>query len=132
MGGERYFFKITDSCTLFKFVFILTQKSETLPTFMQFKKCVETQTSIKIKTMINDNGGEYFSKAFKFFLHDSGIFMNPTAPYTPQKNPVAKIGNRTTVEKARALLKTASMPTEFWAEAVNTAAYLENITPIAS
>lgn len=58
--------------------------------------------------------------------------MSLTAPYTPQQNPVSEIGNRTTVEKARALLKHAGMPSKYWAEAVATAVYLENQTPIAS
>lgn len=55
-----------------------------------------------------------------------------TAPHTPQQNPVSEIGNRTTVEKARALLKNAGLPSEYWAEAGATAVYLENRTPIAS
>lgn len=63
--------------------------------------------------MINDNGGEYVSTSFKEFISKNGIIMNLTAPYTPQQNPVAEIGNRTTVEKARALLKKASMLKEF-------------------
>lgn len=72
------------------------------------------------------------SKAFEDFVKEHGILVNLTAPYKPQQNPVAERGNRTTVEKARALLKQASMPNEFWAEAVSTAVYLENITPLAS
>lgn len=82
--------------------------------------------------MINNNGGEYVSKEFERFNVKNGIFMNLTAPYTPQQNPVAEIGNRTTVEKSRALVKQAGMPNEFWAEAVTTAVYLENLTPVVS
>lgn len=58
--------------------------------------------------------------------------MHLTSPYTPQQNPVAERGNRTTVEKARAMLKQAGLPSEYWAEAVSTVVYLENLTPIAS
>lgn len=93
---------------------------------MQFKSLVENQTNLKIKNIVNDNGGEYTSKAFKTMLSESGIQMFLTAPYTPQQNPVAEVGNRTTVEKARAMLKLAGLPNTFWAEAVNTAVYLEN------
>lgn len=82
--------------------------------------------------MVNDNGGEYVSGEFKNLVEKHGIKMSLTAPYTPQQNPVAEIGNRTTTEKARALLKQASLPAEFWAEAVSTAVYLENITPLSS
>lgn len=132
LGGHRYYFKITDSSTSYKFVYLPRHKSETLDQFMKFKTLIETQTSFKIKTIVNDNGGEYTSKAFKEFLEKNGVQMMLTAPYTPQKNPVSEIGNRTTVEKARALLKHAGLPSEYWAEAVSTAVYLENRTPIAS
>lgn len=93
IGGGRYFFKITDSHSSFKFVYILSHKSETFSTFMQFKSYVENQTSRRIKTMINDNGGEYVSEPFEEFVKQHGIFMNLTAPYTPQQNPVAERGN---------------------------------------
>lgn len=99
---------------------------------MQFKTLVENQTSQKIKAIVNDNGGEYTSSAFQTFLINHGIRMHLTAPYTPQQNPVAEVGNRTTVEKARAMLKHAGLPTKFWGEAVSTAVYLENRTPVAS
>lgn len=82
--------------------------------------------------MVNDNGGEYLSSAFKDFVKKNGIGMHLTSPYTPQQNPVAEIGSRTTTEKARALLKTGGLPEQFWAEAASTAVYLENQTPIAS
>lgn len=132
LGGSRYYFKITDSATAYKFVYILRNKSETLSKLVEFKQLVENQTSSKIKSLVNDNGGEYTSKAFEKFLSENGIRMHLTAPYTPQQNPIAEVGNRTTVEKARALRKQAGLPLEFWAEAVNTAVYLENRTPIAS
>lgn len=46
--------------------------------------------------------------------------MHLTSPYTPQQNPVAKIGNCTTTEEARTLLKQAGLPNNFWAQAVST------------
>lgn len=108
------------------------QKSETLPCFTQFKRLIENQIPNKIKAIVNDNGGEYTSLKFEKFLANHGIQMHLKAPYTPQQNPVAEVGNRTTVEKARAMLKDAGLLSEFWGEAVSTAVYLENRTPIAS
>lgn len=132
LNGGRYFFEITDSATAYKFVYILHNKHGTLSTFMQFKQYIKNQTTSKIKAIVNENGGEYVSKAFKNYISESGIHMHLTAPYTPQQNPVAEVGNQTTVEKARAMLKHAGLPNTFWAEAVNTAVYLENRTPVVS
>ncbi|GKA77789.1 retrovirus-related pol polyprotein from transposon TNT 1-94 [Tanacetum coccineum] len=45
---------------------------------------------------------------------------------TPQQNGVAKKKNRTLIEVARTMLADSLLPTTFWAEAVNTACYVQN------
>lgn len=93
LGGSRYYFKRTNSCTSFKFVYLLLYKSQTLQSFIHFKDLIENETNSKIKAMINDNGGKYTSSDFKNFIKPHGIRMHLTAPYTPQQNPVLEIGN---------------------------------------
>nr|GEW73663.1 hypothetical protein [Tanacetum cinerariifolium] len=45
---------------------------------------------------------------------------------TPQQNGVTKRRNRTLIEAARTMLADAKLPVTFWAEAVNTACYVQN------
>nr|GEV43609.1 hypothetical protein [Tanacetum cinerariifolium] len=45
---------------------------------------------------------------------------------TPQQNGVAERRNRTLIEAARTMLADAKLPVTFWAEAVNTACYVQN------
>nr|GFB90952.1 hypothetical protein [Tanacetum cinerariifolium] len=45
---------------------------------------------------------------------------------TPQQNGVAKRRNRTLIKAARTMLADAKLPVIFWAEAVNTACYVQN------
>ncbi|GJX95182.1 retrovirus-related pol polyprotein from transposon TNT 1-94 [Tanacetum coccineum] len=45
---------------------------------------------------------------------------------TPQQNGVAERKNRTLTEAARTMLADSKLPTTFWAEAVNTACYVQN------
>nr|GEW46240.1 hypothetical protein [Tanacetum cinerariifolium] len=45
---------------------------------------------------------------------------------TPQQNGVAERRNRTLIEAARTMLVDAKLPVTFWAEAVNTACYVQN------
>nr|GFA46305.1 hypothetical protein [Tanacetum cinerariifolium] len=45
---------------------------------------------------------------------------------TPQQNGVAERRNRTLIEAARTMLADAKLPVSFWAEAVNTACYVQN------
>nr|GEX03836.1 ribonuclease H-like domain, reverse transcriptase, RNA-dependent DNA polymerase [Tanacetum cinerariifolium] len=45
---------------------------------------------------------------------------------TPQQNGVAKRRNRTLIKAARIMCANAKLPVSFWAEAVNTACYVQN------
>ncbi|GJU09443.1 retrovirus-related pol polyprotein from transposon TNT 1-94 [Tanacetum coccineum] len=47
-------------------------------------------------------------------------------PRTPQQNKVAERKNRTLIEAARTMLADSKLPITFWAEAVNTACYVQN------
>ncbi|GJR66022.1 putative ribonuclease H-like domain-containing protein [Tanacetum coccineum] len=46
---------------------------------------------------------------------------------TPQQNRVAKKKNRTLIEAVKTMLADLKLPTTFWAEAVNTACYVQNM-----
>jgi transposase InsO family protein len=97
---------------------------------LQYYNEVTNHHSANIKTVIFDGGGEFNSTEFLNFLKDKGVTVQVTAPYTPQQNSVAERGNRSTSEKTRCLLKQAKLPLEYWGEAVCTAVFLENITPM--
>ncbi|GJU99057.1 ribonuclease H-like domain-containing protein [Tanacetum coccineum] len=51
---------------------------------------------------------------------------------TPQQNSVAERRNMTLIEAARTMLANSKLPTTFWAEAVNTACYVQNTIILAS
>nr|GEX86074.1 putative ribonuclease H-like domain-containing protein [Tanacetum cinerariifolium] len=50
----------------------------------------------------------------------------------PQQNGIAKRKNRTLIEAARTMLADSVLPIPFWAEAVNTACYVQNTNPYCS
>jgi hypothetical protein len=129
---NQYYFKITDHFTQYRHVYLLSSKSQTFQFFMQYYLDVTNHHKSNIKTVISDGGGEFNSKEFLTFLKSKGITVQVTAPYTPQQNPVAERANCTTSEKARRLLKQAKLTSEYWAEAVSTAVFLENVTPVRS
>ena len=86
----------------------------------------ETHSGRKIKTLRTDNGGEYTSKEFQLYLEQHGIVHQPTVAYSPQQNGVAERMNRTLMELVRSMLHAKNMDKPFWAEAVQTAAYIRN------
>ena len=68
-------------------------------------------------------------KEFTGFCAREGIKREWTAPYNPEQNGVEKRKNWTIVEATRAMLYDQDMPKFLWAEACNTAVYIQNRTP---
>ncbi|GJY99775.1 putative ribonuclease H-like domain-containing protein [Tanacetum coccineum] len=55
-----------------------------------------------------------------------GIKREFSIARTPQQNGVTKRKNRTLIEAAKTMLVDSKLPTTFWAEAINTACYVQN------
>ena len=66
---------------------------------------------------------------FQRYYDDNGIKMRRTVPGNPQQNGVIKRMNRTLNVRARNMRLNARLPQMFWAEVVNTSAYLINDGP---
>nr|GEV38288.1 ribonuclease H-like domain-containing protein [Tanacetum cinerariifolium] len=62
----------------------------------------------------------------KLFCGLKGIKREFSVPRTPQQNGIAERKNRTLIEAARTMLADSLLPIPFWAEAVNTACYVQN------
>ena len=87
---------------------------------------MENFSGKRVITLRSDNGGEYTSHRFKEHLKACGVRHEFSIPRTPEQNGVAEHLNRTLVEATRSMLLDANLPQQYWAEAVNTAAYLRN------
>ncbi|GJR60204.1 retrovirus-related pol polyprotein from transposon TNT 1-94 [Tanacetum coccineum] len=55
-----------------------------------------------------------------------GILRQFSVAKTPQQNGVVERRNKTLIKAARTVLDDSKLPTTFWAEAVNTACYVQN------
>nr|GEY98512.1 retrovirus-related Pol polyprotein from transposon TNT 1-94 [Tanacetum cinerariifolium] len=74
----------------------------------------------------SDNGTEFKNHDLNQFWGMKGLKREFRVPRTPQQNGVAERKNRTLIEAARTMLADSLLPIPFWAEAVNTACYLQN------
>lgn len=126
-SGFLYYVTFMDAHTRYTWIYLLTNKSETLHTFLQFKKMVELQFGCKIKSIQSDWGGEYrpFTKA----LNDFGIVHRLICPHTHHQNGSIERKHRHIVELGLTLLSQASMPLSYWEHAFLTAVYLINRLP---
>ena len=126
-SGARYFLIIGDDFSRYARVYFLPTKDQILHSFIHFHTLVEKQLKTSIKCIQSDNGGEFL--AFASYLHNHGILHRFSCPYTPQQNGRVERKIRHLVEMGMALLSQASVPSKFWMQAFQTAAYLINILP---
>nr|GFB14971.1 hypothetical protein [Tanacetum cinerariifolium] len=88
--------------------------------------CYVQNKDLKVKIIRCDNGGEFRNKELNDFCSRKGIKREFSNARTPQQNGVAERRNRSLIEAARTMLADAKFPVTFWAEAVNTACYVQN------
>nr|GEU54799.1 hypothetical protein [Tanacetum cinerariifolium] len=115
------------SCkTKFTWTFFLRTKNETSGILRNFITEIENLKDLKMKIIRCDNGGEFKNKEMNEFCTKKGIKREFSNAWTLQQNRVAERRNKTLIEAARTMLADAKLPVTFWAEAVNTACYVQN------
>nr|GFB57204.1 retrovirus-related Pol polyprotein from transposon TNT 1-94 [Tanacetum cinerariifolium] len=126
LSKKSYCLIITDDYNRFTWVFFLASKDENTPVLKTFILSLENQLSLKVKVIRCDNGTEFKNSDLNQFCGVKGIKREFSIPRTPQQNGIAERKNRTLIEAARSLLADSLLPIPFWAEAVNTACYVQN------
>ncbi|GJX17685.1 putative ribonuclease H-like domain-containing protein [Tanacetum coccineum] len=102
--NKKYCLMVTDDYSRFTWVFFLVTKDETSGILKSF--------ITKIEDLVDKK---------------KGIKKEFSIARTPQQNGVAESINRTLIEAAKTMLVDSKLPTTFWAEAVNTACYVQNM-----
>ncbi|KAI3681514.1 hypothetical protein L6452_36313 [Arctium lappa] len=126
IGKKSYCLVIVDDYSRFTWVFFLRTKDETSGLIKSFILRIENQSNQRVKVIRSDNGSEFKNLDLNTFCEEKGIERQYSAPRTPQQNGVAERRNRTLIEAARSLLADSKLPITFWAEAINTACYVQN------
>nr|GEV21610.1 putative ribonuclease H-like domain-containing protein [Tanacetum cinerariifolium] len=126
LSKKSYCLGITDDYSRFTWVFFLATKDETSPILKTFITGLENQLSLKVKVIRSDNGTEFKNSDLNQFCGLKRIKKENSVPRTPQQNGIAERKNRTLIEAARTMLADSLLPILFWAEAVNTACYVQN------
>ncbi|GJV73260.1 retrovirus-related pol polyprotein from transposon TNT 1-94 [Tanacetum coccineum] len=123
---KMYCLVVIDDYSRFTWVFFLASKDENSVIFKSFITGIENLVDHKVKVIRCDNGTEFKNREMNQFCEMKGILRQFSVARTPQQNGVAKRRNRTLIEAARTMLADSKLPTTFWAEAVNTACYVQN------
>ncbi|GJX74895.1 putative ribonuclease H-like domain-containing protein [Tanacetum coccineum] len=126
INRKSYCLVVTDDFSRFSWVFFLATKYETPRIFKNFITGKENQSDHKVKIIRSDNGTEFKNRIMNEFYEMKGIRREFSVTRTPQQNGVAEKKNKTLIEASRTMLTDFKLPTTFWAEAVNTACYVQN------
>lgn len=126
---KRYFLTFIDVYSGYTTVEFIREKGEVPDKAIEFLNFVNTQFKRYPKVFRTDRGSEYLNGKLRNYLKEKGIKTQCTVGYAPQQNGVAERKNRTLMEAARSMLIGSSLPKTFWAEAVNTACYVQNRMP---
>nr|GFA37322.1 retrovirus-related Pol polyprotein from transposon TNT 1-94 [Tanacetum cinerariifolium] len=126
ISHKWYCLVVTDDFSRFTWTFFLKSKDETSGILKKFITEIENIKDLKVKIIRCDNEGEFRNKEMNDFCSQKGIKREFSNARTPQQNGVAERRNRTLIEAARTMLADAKLPVTFWAEAVNTACYVQN------
>jgi transposase InsO family protein len=129
-GGRRYFLLLVDDLTRYMLVMVLGSKGEAADAIRRAQAAAEAECGHKLRVLRTDNGSEFTAAEFASYCADEGIQRYYSAPYNPQQNDVVERRYQMVVGMARALLKQRGMPAVFWGEAVVTAVYILNRSPI--
>ncbi|GKB14470.1 retrovirus-related pol polyprotein from transposon TNT 1-94, partial [Tanacetum coccineum] len=103
---------------------ILFTDTECVVLSLDFKLTDESHVLLKVPR--KDNITEFKNKEMNQFCEMKGIKREFSVARTPQQNRVAERKNRTLIEGVMTMLADSKLPTTFWAEAVNTACYVQN------
>ncbi|GJU05877.1 putative ribonuclease H-like domain-containing protein [Tanacetum coccineum] len=117
---------VTDDYSRFTCIFFLASKDETSGILKSFITQIENLVDKKVKIIRCGNGTKFKNRVISEFCEKKGIKREFSIARTPQQNGVAERRNRTVIKAARTMLVDYKMPTTFWAEAVNTACYVQN------
>ncbi|GJX75486.1 putative ribonuclease H-like domain-containing protein [Tanacetum coccineum] len=126
LNKKMYCLVVTDDFSRFSWVFFLASKDETSGILKTFITGIENQINHRVKIIRCDNGTEFKNSEMNQFCEMKGIKREFSVARTPQQNGVAERKNRTLIEAARTMLADSLLPTTFWAEAINTACYVQN------
>jgi fructose/tagatose bisphosphate aldolase len=61
-NGQQYFITFIDDYSRYGYLYLLSEKSQALDAFKNFKAEVETQLGKKVKAVRSDRGGEYYGR----------------------------------------------------------------------
>ena len=130
ISKKKYALVIVDDFTRFSWTFFLHSKDEASQLIINHIRNVQTGSKWKVATVRSDNGTEFKNSTMREFCESKGISPTFSVSRTPHQNGVVERKSITLIESPRTMLEDSKLPTYFWAEAINTDCFTQNISII--
>jgi hypothetical protein len=131
-GGNRFFATFTDDYSKLSVAIPIEKKRQVVAVMRNTVTRLKLQSEKKLKAVRTDRGCEYVNGEIAAYFGKKGVVHQTTARYSSEQNGVAKRLNRVLMERTRAMFSESGLPDEMWAEAVVTANYIRNRTPVSA
>jgi transposase InsO family protein len=131
-GGSRFFATFMDDYSKLLVAIPIEKKSKVVAVVRNTVARLELQSRKKLKAVRTDRESEYVNGEMAAYFREKGVVHQTTARYSLEQNRVAERLNRVLMERARAMFIESGLRDEMWAEAVVTASYIRNRTPVSA
>ena len=130
--NDRFALTITDDYTRYRWVRVLRHKNDAARELRIWKTQVEKELEHKLLAVRRDNGGEFDNKLLNEFFRETGVKVEPTAPYNPEQNGVAERGMNILFTAVRAILDESNLGQHCFAEILTSVAEIVNYCPTSA
>nr|GEV13077.1 hypothetical protein [Tanacetum cinerariifolium] len=102
-------------------------KDETPEVLIDFLRLVQRGLHAQVRIVRTDKGSKFLNKTLHAYFAAEGILHQTSVARTPEQNGIVERRNHTLVEAARTMLSAAKVPLFFWAEAIATTCFTQNL-----
>ena len=110
-------------------VYLFKKKYEAFQTLTNFHAWIENEAQSHIRTLHTNNGKEYTSNHFEFYLFQHGIAHKTIVSYNPQKHGFLESMNRTIMNILRSMLFFKNVKLMILGDALLCAVYFRKWSP---
>lgn len=128
--GCKYFLTIMDDYSRATWVHLMKSKLDSVSIIHTFLQFVGNQFHTTVKIIRTHNALELCHGKILTLYHTFGILHQTSCPDTPQQNGVIERKHKHLMETARALFFQSNLPSKYWGDSVQCAAFLINRMPV--
>nr|GFC41415.1 retrovirus-related Pol polyprotein from transposon TNT 1-94 [Tanacetum cinerariifolium] len=127
INGKRYVLVIVDDYSRYTWTRFLRSKDETPEVLIEFLRLVQRGLHAQVRVVQTNKGTKFLNQTLHAYFAAEGIHHQTSVARTPDQNGFVERRNCKLVEAAQTMLSAAKVPLFFWAEAIATSCFTQNL-----